>query len=75
MTAPSVQFVDPARWRPALFHVVPDRLVQGIGQELSLVVAEHLGAMLEGCDEGAEFTQGIPPQMSFLQELLHMPGG
>ena len=75
MAAPGVKFVHPARGRPAMFHVLPNRLVQGLGQEFGTVVLEYFGAMLEGCDEGAELTQGIPPQMALLQELLHMPGG
>ncbi len=75
MAATGVQFFDAARRRTVLLHVLSNRLVQCVGQDLSLVVAEHSAEMLKRSNQSAELTQRIPPQMTFFQELFDVPGG
>ena len=75
VAAAGVQFVDPAGGVALVFQMLADGLVQRGGQEPGLVAVVHLAVVLERGDEGAEFTQGVPAQVSFLDELLDVPGG
>ena len=74
MAAPGVEFPHLAGGRLAVFQKGADGLIQGFGKERRLVIFAGAVHMLKRRDQGTELTQGVPAQMAFLEELLHMLG-
>ena len=64
-----------ARGGFGVFKIFADCLIQGFRENLGLVVPGVGGDQLKRGDEGAVFAQGVPAEVAFFEELLHVLGG
>ncbi len=72
--APVVQLASDAGRRLVVFQQTLGGLVQGLPQQARPLVVLFLTQFVQGHRGGQEFTQGIPAQVVFLNQLLHVLG-
>src|SRR5690606_40453538 len=75
MAAPCVQFVYHSRGRLIIIQEFFGSLVQCIGNDFGLFVVVLFPKEYQRYRKCQEFTQRIPPQVAFFEELFHVLGG
>ena len=74
MASSVIQFIDLAGRRLVLIEELSDCVIETLGQDLRFGVAGFFGQVFQGNPDREEFSQRIPTEVSFLNELLDMLG-
>ena len=75
MAVAVVGLAHAAFWRFVMIQDTLGRSIHGFAQDAGLFVAFDIGQEFQAFAERAEFAQGIPAQVVFFDQLLHVLGG